>query len=203
MKNPYEILGVNKDASQEEIEAAFKKGVKRHHPDNGGDEEAFNQMVLASLVLRDPKKRQKYDTDGVFSQDRPEALYSMAIEQVASFFINSIDAVISSNANMSDFDLVAGGQAFFDQKILDCRKRLIEVNRRITHFEKVMKRLKTKGTTDVITLMLQNHVSNFKQEIENTNNQIEVSKKAKKVLSDYIFEPELYNGLLLPRGFGI
>lgn len=64
-KNYYEILGVSKTASQDEIKKAFRKLAHEHHPDKtGGDDKKFKEASGAYNVLSDEKKRQQYDTFG-------------------------------------------------------------------------------------------------------------------------------------------
>lgn len=64
-KDYYKILGVNKDASEEEIKKAFRKLAHVHHPDKGGGNEAkFKEASEAYSVLSDKKKRQQYDAFG-------------------------------------------------------------------------------------------------------------------------------------------
>ena len=64
----YKILGINKNASQDEIKAAYRKLARKHHPDlNPNDKEAnkrFQQVNEANEVLSDPEKRKKYDQYG-------------------------------------------------------------------------------------------------------------------------------------------
>lgn len=64
----YNILGVSKDASQEDIKKAFKKLARKYHPDlNPNDPEAhrkFQEINEANEVLSDPEKRKKYDEYG-------------------------------------------------------------------------------------------------------------------------------------------
>src|SRR5258708_4206106 len=64
----YKILGVNKDATQDQIKAAYRKLARKHHPDlNPSDKEAnkkFQQVNEANEVLSDPDKRKKYDQYG-------------------------------------------------------------------------------------------------------------------------------------------
>lgn len=57
----YEVLGVPKDASQDEIRKAFKKLAVKHHPDRGGDADKFKEINAAHEVLSDPEKRKIYD----------------------------------------------------------------------------------------------------------------------------------------------
>ena len=64
----YEVLGVDKKASEDEIKKAYRKIAIKYHPDrNPGDKEAeakFKEAAEAYNVLHDPQKRQQYDTFG-------------------------------------------------------------------------------------------------------------------------------------------
>jgi molecular chaperone DnaJ len=63
-KDYYEILGVAKNASIDEIKKAFYKLAHKHHPDKGGDAEKFKEANEAYQVLSDEKKRAQYDQFG-------------------------------------------------------------------------------------------------------------------------------------------
>ncbi|HSX36397.1 MAG TPA: molecular chaperone DnaJ [Patescibacteria group bacterium] len=61
----YEVLGVGKNASADEIKKAFRVAAVQHHPDKeGGNEEKFKEVNEAYEVLKDPSKRQRYDQFG-------------------------------------------------------------------------------------------------------------------------------------------
>lgn len=60
----YEVLGVKKGASADEIKKAFRKLAVQHHPDKGGDETKFKEINEAYEVLKDEKKRGRYDQFG-------------------------------------------------------------------------------------------------------------------------------------------
>ncbi|MCS6982672.1 MAG: J domain-containing protein [Candidatus Absconditabacterales bacterium] len=60
-KNYYEILGVDENASEDDIKKAFRKLAVKYHPDRGGDKEKFQEINDAHQVLSDPRKRQQYD----------------------------------------------------------------------------------------------------------------------------------------------
>ncbi len=68
MSDFYEILGVSRDASAEEIKRAYRRAARESHPDaNPGDAEAearFKELAAAYEVLSDPEKRSRYDRFG-------------------------------------------------------------------------------------------------------------------------------------------
>jgi molecular chaperone DnaJ len=68
-KNFYDVLGIDKKASKEDIKSAFRKLAHQYHPDKkGGNEAKFKEVNEAYQILSDEKKRAEYDTYGrVFS----------------------------------------------------------------------------------------------------------------------------------------
>jgi molecular chaperone DnaJ len=72
-KDYYNVLGVDKKASPDEIKKAFRKLAHKYHPDKGGTDEAkFKEITEAYSVLSDDKKRREYDAYGqAFPGGRP------------------------------------------------------------------------------------------------------------------------------------
>jgi len=72
-KDYYKILGVGKEATQEDLKKAYRKLARKHHPDlNPNDkpsEEKFKEISEAYAVLGDEKKRAEYDKGGTFNFD--------------------------------------------------------------------------------------------------------------------------------------
>ncbi len=61
MKDLYSILGVKRDASQDDIKRAFRRLASQHHPDKGGDTERFQEIQEAYATLSDEQRRREYD----------------------------------------------------------------------------------------------------------------------------------------------
>lgn len=60
----YEDLGVERDASTDDIRKAYRKLSRTHHPDRGGSSERFARINHAHEILTDPEKRRQYDLSG-------------------------------------------------------------------------------------------------------------------------------------------
>lgn len=80
MTTYYQFLGVNKDASSEEIRKAYKRLAKIYHPDRrGGNEDAFKLLSEAYRVLNDDNLRKQYDKENDYdttTTDDPSSTFS-------------------------------------------------------------------------------------------------------------------------------
>lgn len=111
----YQILGVDKKASQEEIKKAYRKLAKKYHPDkNPGNKEAenkFKQINEANEVLCDPEKRKKYDQLGAnwdrFGQEGPYSggnpFGGFGNQSGQAFFSGDLNDLFGSGSGSSGF----------------------------------------------------------------------------------------------------
>jgi curved DNA-binding protein len=61
MKNPYDILGVDRNSGPGEIKQAYRKLASQHHPDKGGDKAQFQEIQSAYDILSNPQRRAAHD----------------------------------------------------------------------------------------------------------------------------------------------
>lgn len=119
MADPYEILGVKKDASPDEIRSAYRRLAKKLHPDlNPGDktaEQKFKELNGANDILSDPEKRRKFDAGEIDATgaEKPQQRYYRDYAGATSGAENPYQ----SNAGFADFgdadifaDLFGGGR---------------------------------------------------------------------------------------------
>jgi DnaJ-class molecular chaperone len=74
MRDPYEVLGVTKTASEAEIKSAFRKLAKKHHPDTNSDpksKERFNEANAAYEIVGDKAKRKQFDRGEIGADGKP------------------------------------------------------------------------------------------------------------------------------------
>jgi molecular chaperone DnaJ len=88
----YELLGVSRDATQEEIKRAYRRQARKLHPDaNPNDAEAedrFKELNKAYSVLSDPDKRQRYDAFG------PDGVEGLAGAGAADPFMTTFEDLV-------------------------------------------------------------------------------------------------------------
>ncbi|MDR3317126.1 MAG: molecular chaperone DnaJ [Puniceicoccales bacterium] len=117
----YELLGVERRASAEEIKKAYRKQAVKYHPDkNQGDkaaEEKFKQISQAYEVLSDPKKRSTYDQFGTAAFQPGGGMGNNFSGQAAGGFQNPFDLFKEVFGGMGGFGDFFGGQTdFFGQQ---------------------------------------------------------------------------------------
>jgi DnaJ-class molecular chaperone len=73
MQNPYQTLGVDRNAELDTIKRAYRKLASQHHPDRGGDTQTFQEIQVAYDILSDPQRRAALDNPGFggFRADSP------------------------------------------------------------------------------------------------------------------------------------
>lgn len=72
--NPYEVLGLEKTATADQIKSAYRKAALKHHPDKASEDEKdaahhkFQEIALAYAILSDERRKKRYDTTGNTSE---------------------------------------------------------------------------------------------------------------------------------------
>ena len=120
-KSYYDILGVKRDASDDEIKRAFRKLAAKYHPDAGGDEQKFKEVSEAYTTLSDPQKRREYDQLLMFggipgsgfggAGGRGGYTYTTNVGGDWSDFFNNMRGGDSGGFGGFDFSSIFGGAA--------------------------------------------------------------------------------------------
>jgi curved DNA-binding protein CbpA len=207
--NPYEVLGLEPDATPEEINAAYRAASKSTHPDGGGSTEEFTRVKGAAMVLLDPDRRKRFDETGTIDEGKPDNSLAEVMEAIANFFISSIDVSDQFGApQLADLNLVEAATTHFKNQVHGAKQHIQKVESKIKKFERALKRLKSKRQDDIVGNMLNHHVSSMRGLITSTQAQIKQFEMAVEILNDYEFEspyahhsnPYVRHGFLPPGG---
>ncbi len=185
----YEILGVEKDADEEEIKKAFRKLASKHHPDKGGNTQYFQKLLEAYQTLIDPESRDLYDRTGevnqlsddkkrlLFARDNLLQLFSNYIMKIRSrkdLIGRNILRILNGEVKKSERELFR--VLTMEQSKLDATNQLIgrfkKKKESVTMFDNVLKK----------------RIEEIQKNIDNIKFDISVREEMKKLLSQYTFE---------------
>lgn len=124
----YEILGVERSATFDEIRASYRELVKKNHPDKGGSPEKFRLIQIAYETLSDPKKKAEYDSS---NEANP------VVSFLTRLFLHVLD---QSDPEKTDIFKVMEKAALVKLQEMANQKQAIK--RKIKRLNKALKRIK-------------------------------------------------------------
>lgn len=184
MGNLYNDLGVDKNATQDEIKKAHRKGVKENHPDKGGDPEKFAMIQHAYEVLSDEDRRKHYDNTGDDEQPRDEFMM-----RFASFLEAEVLSIIEKK-DVFDVDIVEHGCKTLSRQLQASESQIPMYEKHIAKIERAITRIKKKGDNNLMVVLLQEKIKMYNSKIKELNLAIEFCNRALDELMEYEFEVE-------------
>jgi DnaJ-class molecular chaperone len=180
----YDILGVSKDATHEEIHAAYRQQAKKTHPDAGGSANAFQAVAKAYAILSDPAKRTKYDDTGHIDDgaDNLDAMALELIEQLLAEFLKDDSAKYLDVVKMMR-DHLQGGQ----ERCEGMHRGLMKQETRIVD---MIKRFKTRSSKNMVSLLLTRKLQRVRSSIVEMEMAVAAHKRAQEIMADYSFDRE-------------
>lgn len=185
MPDFYKDLGVEREATPEEIKAAHRRLVKVHHPDKTGDRKEFEKVSNAYDVLKDPNKRKYYDEHG----KTEEKLGDIALDIIASVF----DAMLGQDLPPT-FDYIAGLKEAILGMVMEAETAKLKFEKEITKHEKLVKKFRRKKNKkqggNFFEAALNVKIRNAKERIGKTSDVSRNAKAALQLLDEYEFEAD-------------
>ncbi|QND45850.1 J domain-containing protein (plasmid) [Rhizobium lusitanum] len=182
MTDPYDILGVGRDASDEQIKAAYRKRAKGAHPDSGGDAEAFGRLKKAHELLLDPVRRKVFDDTGydVELTDAVDLQALVAIEKL-------ITDMVLDEREPGTFDPVAHMRASLLEEIRKANFSKSELERHSDRIRLHLDRIGKRPGKDVVGHMLRARIKAIATAIGETDAKIGATERACDMLDGYLY----------------
>ncbi|OWV70436.1 molecular chaperone DnaJ [Rhizobium sp. R634] len=183
MTDPYEILGVDRDADEAKLKAAYRRLAKVAHPDSGGDTDAFDNLQKAYALLLDPVRRKVYDDTGydVEFADAAELQALVMIEKLVT------DAVLDERAPGS-FDPVAVMQDSLSEELRKARFSKSELERHASRIGLHLERLEKQSGRDVLAHMFRARIEAIGKAVAETEAKIKAAERAADMLAGYVYD---------------
>ena len=183
--NPYEELGVSRDADRETVQAAFRAEVKKHHPDRpGGDEAVFQRKKIAADILLDEARRAEYDKTGKATRTEPNNDDGDAMQAI----IAAIMIVIKKTEprRVLEVDLIGAAKADLQRLVKEAAMTIHRVTLDIEIYGKLISRIKYKGPhADFITACFTRHIEGAREARKEAEKILFIHKRALEMIEDY------------------
>lgn len=186
MIDPYETLGVSRDADAAAIKLAYRRRVKKAHPDSGGDAEAFGKLTTSYELLNDPVRRKVYDDTGY----DPALADPMDLQGVLVLEM-LVNEVILDEREPGSFDPVAAMRRKLTDKIVQARFHILEMERHRARIRNHMDRIGRKPGTDVLGRMLRSRCDTIGEAMTRAEADIKAIEQAYAMLEGYSYEIEI------------
>lgn len=195
--NPYEILGVESDATDKQIKYAYRQQAQKTHPDKeGGSEEAFNEVKEAYEILKDEARRAAYDSTG--SVDKR---YGRLDEEVAKAVTDVFIAILNNN-KCEVVDYVAKVLEHFEQACERLKKELEKIKVMIGKLELLLTKVVCNDSkTNLFGDVIDSQIRINEVRMNECNIQLMIGELAIARLKKYGFEG--VDLLKKPSGFSV
>lgn len=179
----YDELGVDQNASEEEIKKAYKRRAKKTHPDKGGSEEEFKKTNQAYLVLSNPKRRERYDETGDMSEDRE---IDDTLQRISELFFFVLDQY---GDNVFKIDIVDEMINCIESAIQKFNAEKLKIDVLIKKDEMMIGRItREDGKENVFDALISGRIAEHKRKKASADQQIDINKKMQSFLDVYMCE---------------
>jgi len=184
--DPYDILGLSRDADNAAVKSAYRKRAKLAHPDAGGDSEVFGNLKLAYELLLDPVRRKVFDDTGY----DPELADTKDLQGLV-ILETLVNEMILDEREPGSFDPVASMRRKLTDRIVTARFHILEMERHRARIRNHMDRMGRKPGTDVLGRMLKARCETIGQAISKSETEIKTIEQAYGMLDGYAYELEI------------
>lgn len=192
--NPYEELGVARDADEATIRRAYRKVSKQAHPDAGGTEEAFAKVTTSLAVLTDPKKRKAFDDTGRIEEDKPDIDGAAAISIIQGQIAGIVNTYMNGFAPALDprrLDVMARVKAGIQNEIYQGETAMRGGEKVIAFLRDMSTRFKKRAGdipgTDPITAGFLQQVAQNEEQMNQLRTQVRYHRLALEIVETYDF----------------
>ena len=188
-KNLYEILEVDSKSTQEEIRLAYKRRVKKCHPDHGGDASEFKLVGIAYQVLSDSVARKEYDLSGHYTiKESPAITHDRMIAKMTGIFLTMVERHLNEE-NVLRHNYIDLVRTELLSQITELTKAKERISKDSNKLEKIKKRIKYLGSKNNMLLeVLQHKINSLTDISQEAEEEIDINHSILNILATYDFD---------------
>ena len=181
--DPYDILGIGRDADEAAVKSAYRRLAKSAHPDSGGDSETFHLAQKAQDLLLDPLRRKVFDATGYDPElaDPRDLQGLMVIEKL-------VNDIVLDEREPGTFDPLARMRTTLLNDIRKARFHAAEMEGHGARVGRHLDRLAKRPAADILGYMLRARIEAITKAVVEANKQIVATERALEMLEAYSYE---------------
>jgi curved DNA-binding protein CbpA len=185
----YQVLGVKRAATKEQIRRAYRRRAKISHPDSGGSAHEFGAVATAYGVLSDTKRREQYDRTGEIEPTQPDNFDASAIEIIAQKFL----MIIYGKHDVASMDIAGLVEEAIHEDIAQRNINISSQRRAVQRATELRARVKRKADDqeNMLARVLDWHELSTRNLIKKNEEAVCSMNRALEILNDYSFAEDL------------
>lgn len=186
----YEILGVAKDATKQQIHAAYREKAKTAHPDvPGGDAQTFNTLRLAREVLSRPEWRRAYDESGKIPADEADNETAHLVTVLTSLFGQTFQGALQAKVEPWSRDFVGAMKVQLEDGLKNTLAQIPQMEEGLSRLNKMKHRflLKTLDNPNFLENIVNSQHDALATQIASARNTVRQLEMCRVYLSDVVF----------------
>ncbi len=190
--DPYEVLGLDRSATKEDVDAAYRRAARRTHPDAGGNRNEFEEVTLAADVLRDPDRRAKYDQTGDLCGE-PHVMLSAAMGLIIQVIDNLVGQWVGNpfggTPDPSEGKLLEAVNEQLRRQADDLRRPMEQLTRGVASLERMEKRLRRlKKGDETLAAAIRHHRDHVAGQKKQLDQKLAAIKMAQEIISQHSYD---------------
>lgn len=181
MNDPYEVLGVKRDATPDEIKKAYRAKSLENHPDQGGDEELFKEISAAYRILSSPEERFFYDSHGYARGDKENPM-ARALQFIEAAFLDILQHNRKCNVIDQSLKVAEEAKRQLHNDIVGENRKLDKWNR---YRNRVVLKNNAKSRANIFENILSAKIAEAQSRIEMLEAQMETIELSIPLLREY------------------
>jgi curved DNA-binding protein CbpA len=186
----YEILGVEKTATQDEIKRAYWAKAKAMHPDAGGTAADFELLAWANEILSDREKREQYDALGYADIRGEDKRTSEAWTLIGTLLNTQLTAV----SDPTKVDLIANMLAQLKSSWAETERQMRDLERRVAQLKDAQSRMSVSEGENRLAKMIGAEIEKMRRELERHRESLEIGKLVHEILGEYSYAASIPGG---------
>lgn len=191
--NPYDILKIDRKATQEDIQKAFHRRANETHPDKGGTHDDFINLKKSYKLLMDEKTRRRYDQTGQFED--PDVAKEPILDQAVAIINGVIEVIVNSdNSNVEQnlFESLKIGVRAYLEDANSVVQSLTAKKKKLERLKKSLKRkLKSKPEKVSLIDILDRKITFIDIQLDKPKEELQAAQTALNIVEGYYVEPNL------------